>query len=88
MRRVFERGERRKIAVDSENCRDRWKRGARIARLYKNTKTFYKPESYPCINVSRYKGRKRWESAESENEQLQRMNAWVVEVREGGMWLY
>jgi hypothetical protein len=32
--------------------------GARIPRLYKNTKTFYKPESYPCTDVSRYKGEK------------------------------
>jgi hypothetical protein len=40
--------------------------------------------SYPCINVSRYK-EERMESAESENGQLQRMNAWEVEVRENGM---
>ena len=55
-----------------ENCRDRGERGARIPRLYKNTKTFYKPASYPSI-VSRYKGEKdgeckkrEWTIAENE----------------------
>ena len=69
------RGERegRKIAFDSENCRDRGERGARIPRLYKNTKTFYEPENYPCIDVPRYKGEKdeecrkrEWRIAENE----------------------
>ena len=52
-RRVFSRGEKEgKIAIDSggkekENCRDRGERGARIPRLYKNTKTFYKPAELP-----------------------------------------
>jgi hypothetical protein len=76
MRRMFEGregGKKKRIAIDSENCRDRWEHGARIPRLYKNTKTFYKPESYPCTNVSRYKGEKdgecrkrEWTIAESE----------------------
>jgi hypothetical protein len=60
------RRERRKMAVDSENCRDRGERGARSPRLYKNTKTFYKPESYPCINVPRYKGEKDGECRKRE----------------------
>ena len=50
MGRMFE-GERTRIAVDSENCRDRGERGARTPRLYMNTKTFYKPEDYPCTDV-------------------------------------
>ena len=92
MRRMFEvggRGERKKrIAIDSENCRDRWERGARIPRLYKNTKTFYKPERVTHAPTPPGTREKRMESAESENGQLQRVNAWVVEVREEGIALY
>ena len=46
MGRMFE-GRERRTAVDSENCRDRGECGARIPRLYMNTKTFYKPEGLP-----------------------------------------
>ena len=62
MRRVFEeREEGRKIAFDSENCRDRGERGGQETQtVYKNTKTFYRPENYPCIDVPRYKGEKGW----------------------------
>lgn len=76
------RRNRRKVAIDSENCRDRGERGARIPRLYKNTKTFYKPERYSCTDVSRYEGEK---DGECRKRELQRVNAWVVEVREDGM---
>ena len=88
MRRVFEgreRERRRRIAIDSENCRDRGERGARTPRLYKNTKTFYKPERITRASASPGTREKKMESAESENGRLQRMNAWVVEVREDGM---
>src|ERR1700733_9208804 len=58
-----------------KSCRDRGERGARIPRLYKNTKTFYKPASYPCI-VSRYKGEKDGRVQKARTGRLQRMNAW------------
>jgi hypothetical protein len=63
---VQSRGEREvRLQTILGNCRDRGERGARIPRLYKNTKTFYKPVSYPCI-VSRYKGGKDEECRERE----------------------
>lgn len=55
--------------------------------MYKNTKTFYRPENYPCINVPRYKGEKdgecrkrEWRIAENE--------CMGGEVREDGDALY
>jgi hypothetical protein len=57
--------------------------GQGITRLYKNTKTFYKPERITRASASPGTREKRMGSAESENGGgLQRMNAWVVEVRE------
>ena len=62
--RMFENGgggDGRKIAIDSENCRDRGERGgARIPRLYKNTKTFYKPDEILMHRRLPVRGGKGW----------------------------
>jgi len=75
------------MGVDSENCKDRGERGARIPRLYKNTKNILQARELPhALTSPGTQGREKdGESAESENGRLRRMNAWVVEVREEGM---